>query len=80
VVSTFDDLSRSRVAAVRYVLLPRLRVASQEDAGRAVAQEDDHRVVVDLAMTSANAPALKSIAAKLRANYGRCSAGEKDRR
>ena len=31
-------------------------------------------------MTSANAPALKSIAAKLRANYGHCSAGEKDRR
>ena len=54
--------------------------AGLEDAGRAVGEEDGHRVVAGLAMTSANAPALKSIAAKLRANYGRCSAGEKDRR
>src|SRR5215211_957575 len=42
--------------------------------------EDGNRAVVGLAMTSASAPALKSIAAKLCANYGRCSAGEKDRR
>src|SRR5215218_1863869 len=42
--------------------------------------EDGHRAVVGLAMSSANAPALKSIAAKLRANYGRHSSSEKDSR
>jgi hypothetical protein len=66
--------------AAGYVLLLRLGVAGQEDAGRAVGQEDRHRAVVGLAMTYANAPPLKSIAAKPRANYGRYSAGEKDRR
>ena|SRR3712207_3281101 len=42
------DRLRPRVRTVRHVLLLGLGVASQEDAGYAVAQENGHRAVVGL--------------------------------
>jgi hypothetical protein len=49
VVGDLQDRQWSRVGAVRHVLLlVRLGVASEQDACRAIAQEDGNRVVVDL--------------------------------
>ncbi len=45
----FQDCQRTCVRAARHVLLlPRLGIASQENARRAVAKEDGHRDVVGL--------------------------------
>jgi len=46
------DRLRSRVRAIRHVLLLGLGIASQEDAGYAVAQENGHQVVVGLRVES----------------------------
>jgi hypothetical protein len=49
VLSNPDNRLRPRVGAFRHVLLlPSFSVAGQEDAGRAVAQEDGYRVAVGL--------------------------------
>jgi hypothetical protein len=46
---SYSKIHESPAAAVRHVLLlPGLGITGQEDAGRAVSEEDGHRVVVGL--------------------------------
>ena len=62
VVSTPDDGQGPDVGTVHHVLLlPRLGIAGQQDARRAVAQEDGNRVVVGLGERSPDGDALTSV-------------------